>query len=118
MGVRGQFFSRRARHRDCHDVESDMELDRARQRARVGWMAPVVAYARKNAAAHGLIAAVEMQRKAPTADASSTRSNAADVLVVLQQAREARPHNLAPTMSSLMQLAHYRRRGSLRLSLL
>jgi arabinose-5-phosphate isomerase len=42
---------------------------------------------------------------AVTADAESTLSNAADVSLVLPQAREACPHNLAPTTSSLMQLA-------------
>jgi arabinose-5-phosphate isomerase len=40
-----------------------------------------------------------------TADASSTLGRAADVALVLPQAREACPHNLAPTTSSLMQLA-------------
>ena len=40
-----------------------------------------------------------------TADASSTLAKAADVALVLPQAREACPHNLAPTTSSLMQLA-------------
>jgi arabinose-5-phosphate isomerase len=42
---------------------------------------------------------------AVTADAASTLGNAADVTLVLPQAREACPHNLAPTTSSLMQLA-------------
>ena len=40
-----------------------------------------------------------------TADATSTLAKAADVALVLPQAREACPHNLAPTTSSLMQLA-------------
>jgi arabinose-5-phosphate isomerase len=40
-----------------------------------------------------------------TADAASTLGKAADVALVLPQAREACPHNLAPTTSSLMQLA-------------
>jgi arabinose-5-phosphate isomerase len=40
-----------------------------------------------------------------TAEAASTLGNAADVTLVLPQAREACPHNLAPTTSSLMQLA-------------
>ena len=40
-----------------------------------------------------------------TADATSTLGKAADVALVLPQAREACPHNLAPTTSSLMQLA-------------
>jgi arabinose-5-phosphate isomerase len=40
-----------------------------------------------------------------TADAASTLAQAADVALVLPQAREACPHNLAPTTSSLMQLA-------------
>ena len=35
----------------------------------------------------------------------STLGKAADVTLVLPQAREACPHNLAPTTSSLMQLA-------------
>ena len=39
-----------------------------------------------------------------TADAASTLAKAADVALVLPQAREACPHNLAPTTSSLMQL--------------
>jgi arabinose-5-phosphate isomerase len=42
---------------------------------------------------------------AVTADAASTLGQAADVTLVLPQAREACPHNLAPTTSSLMQLA-------------
>ena len=42
---------------------------------------------------------------AVTADAESTLAQAADVALVLPQAREACPHNLAPTTSSLMQLA-------------
>ena len=42
---------------------------------------------------------------AVTADANSTLGQAADVVLVLPQAREACPHNLAPTTSSLMQLA-------------
>src|SRR5579871_349500 len=42
---------------------------------------------------------------AVTADASSTLGKAADVTLVLPDAREACPHNLAPTTSSLMQLA-------------
>src|SRR5690242_656326 len=41
---------------------------------------------------------------AVTADASSTLGKAADVALMLPQAREACPHNLAPTTSSLMQL--------------
>jgi arabinose-5-phosphate isomerase len=40
-----------------------------------------------------------------TADAASTLGEAADIALVLPQAREACPHNLAPTTSSLMQLA-------------
>ena len=40
-----------------------------------------------------------------TADAASTLAKSADVALVLPQAREACPHNLAPTTSSLMQLA-------------
>jgi arabinose-5-phosphate isomerase len=40
-----------------------------------------------------------------TADAASTLGQAADVALALPQAREACPHNLAPTTSSLMQLA-------------
>jgi arabinose-5-phosphate isomerase len=42
---------------------------------------------------------------AMTAVADSTLGKAADVTLVLPQAREACPHNLAPTTSSLMQLA-------------
>ena len=42
---------------------------------------------------------------AMTADGDSTLGAAADVALVLPQAREACPHNLAPTTSSLMQLA-------------
>ena len=42
---------------------------------------------------------------AVTADGASALGNAADVTLVLPQAREACPHNLAPTTSSLMQLA-------------
>lgn len=42
---------------------------------------------------------------AVTADPESTLGKAADVALVLPQAREACPHNLAPTTSSLMQLA-------------
>jgi arabinose-5-phosphate isomerase len=42
---------------------------------------------------------------AVTADGDSTLAKAADVALVLPQAREACPHNLAPTTSSLMQLA-------------
>lgn len=42
---------------------------------------------------------------AVTADAASTLGKAADVALVLPHAREACPHNLAPTTSSLMQLA-------------
>src|SRR5207244_2734545 len=42
---------------------------------------------------------------AVTATSDSTLGNAADVALVLPQAREACPHNLAPTTSSLMQLA-------------
>jgi arabinose-5-phosphate isomerase len=42
---------------------------------------------------------------AVTADGGSTLAKAADVALVLPQAREACPHNLAPTTSSLMQLA-------------
>jgi arabinose-5-phosphate isomerase len=41
---------------------------------------------------------------AVTAEAGSTLAHAADVTLVLPQAREACPHNLAPTTSSLMQL--------------
>jgi arabinose-5-phosphate isomerase len=40
-----------------------------------------------------------------TADGSSTLGKAADIALVLPQVREACPHNLAPTTSSLMQLA-------------
>jgi arabinose-5-phosphate isomerase len=42
---------------------------------------------------------------AVTADADSTLGKAADVVLALPQVREACPHNLAPTTSSLMQLA-------------
>jgi arabinose-5-phosphate isomerase len=42
---------------------------------------------------------------AVTADARSTLAKAADIVLALPQAREACPHNLAPTTSSLMQLA-------------
>jgi len=42
---------------------------------------------------------------AVTADAESTLAKAADAVLLLPQAREACPHNLAPTTSSLMQLA-------------
>jgi arabinose-5-phosphate isomerase len=42
---------------------------------------------------------------AVTAEATSTLAKAADVVLLLPQAREACPHNLAPTTSSLMQLA-------------
>jgi arabinose-5-phosphate isomerase len=42
---------------------------------------------------------------AMTASADSTLARAADVALILPQAREACPHNLAPTTSSLMQLA-------------
>src|SRR6202171_2416378 len=42
---------------------------------------------------------------AVTTEAASTLGRAADVALVLPQAREACPHNLAPTTSSLMQLA-------------
>jgi len=42
---------------------------------------------------------------AVTAHADSTLGKAADVALILPQAREACPHNLAPTTSSLMQLA-------------
>jgi len=42
---------------------------------------------------------------AVTAVATSTLAQAADVVLALPQAREACPHNLAPTTSSLMQLA-------------
>jgi arabinose-5-phosphate isomerase len=40
-----------------------------------------------------------------TSDANSTLGRAADVVLALPQAREACPHNLAPTTSSVMQLA-------------
>ncbi len=39
-----------------------------------------------------------------TADAKSTLGQSADVVLAMPQAREACPHNLAPTTSSLMQL--------------
>jgi arabinose-5-phosphate isomerase len=42
---------------------------------------------------------------AMTADAGSTLAKAADVRLALPKAREACPHNLAPTTSSLMMLA-------------
>ncbi|MGZ5854901.1 MAG: KpsF/GutQ family sugar-phosphate isomerase, partial [Xanthobacteraceae bacterium] len=42
---------------------------------------------------------------AVTAVTGSTLAEAADVALILPQAREACPHNLAPTTSSLMQLA-------------
>jgi arabinose-5-phosphate isomerase len=42
---------------------------------------------------------------AMTANAASTLGQTADVVLTLPQAREACPHNLAPTTSSLMQLA-------------
>ena len=42
---------------------------------------------------------------AVTSNPESTLAKAADVALVLPQAREACPHNLAPTTSSLMQLA-------------
>jgi arabinose-5-phosphate isomerase len=42
---------------------------------------------------------------AMTANPDSTLGKTADVVLVLPQAREACPHNLAPTTSSLMQLA-------------
>jgi arabinose-5-phosphate isomerase len=42
---------------------------------------------------------------AVTADGESTLARAADVVLALPQAREACPHNLAPTTSSLMQHA-------------
>jgi len=42
---------------------------------------------------------------AMTAEADSTLGRACDVALVLPHAREACPHNLAPTTSSLMQLA-------------
>jgi arabinose-5-phosphate isomerase len=40
-----------------------------------------------------------------TSERDSTLAKAADVVLLLPQAREACPHNLAPTTSSLMQLA-------------
>jgi len=40
-----------------------------------------------------------------TVEADSTLGKAADVVLAMPQAREACPHNLAPTTSSLMQLA-------------
>ena len=40
-----------------------------------------------------------------TANASSALAKAADIVLLLPSAREACPHNLAPTTSSLMQLA-------------
>ena len=42
---------------------------------------------------------------AMTANAASTLGRTADVVLTLPQAREACPHNLAPTTSALMQLA-------------
>src|SRR4051794_20403565 len=42
---------------------------------------------------------------AMTANADSTLAKTADVVLALPDAREACPHNLAPTTSSLMQLA-------------
>jgi arabinose-5-phosphate isomerase len=42
---------------------------------------------------------------AVTAEPESTLAKSADVVLLLPQAREACPHNLAPTTSSLMQLA-------------
>ena len=42
---------------------------------------------------------------AMTANADSTLAKTADVVLAMPQAREACPHNLAPTTSSLMQLA-------------
>ena len=42
---------------------------------------------------------------AVTAKADSTLGEAADIVLTLPEAREACPHNLAPTTSSLMQLA-------------
>jgi arabinose-5-phosphate isomerase len=42
---------------------------------------------------------------AVTAEPASTLGKSADVMLILPQAREACPHNLAPTTSSLMQLA-------------
>ena len=40
-----------------------------------------------------------------TSEPASTLAKAADIVLLLPQAREACPHNLAPTTSSLMQLA-------------
>ena len=40
-----------------------------------------------------------------TGNADSTLGKAADIVLALPQTREACPHNLAPTTSSLMQLA-------------
>jgi arabinose-5-phosphate isomerase len=42
---------------------------------------------------------------AMTSESASTLAKAADIPLILPQAREACPHNLAPTTSSLMQLA-------------
>ncbi len=42
---------------------------------------------------------------AMTAERDSTLGNAADIVLIQPKAREACPHNLAPTTSSLMQLA-------------
>ncbi len=42
---------------------------------------------------------------AVTSEAGSTLGEAADIVLTLPKAREACPHNLAPTTSSLMQLA-------------
>jgi arabinose-5-phosphate isomerase len=42
---------------------------------------------------------------AVTGNAASTLGSAADIVLALPQAREACPHNLAPTTSALMQLA-------------
>lgn len=42
---------------------------------------------------------------AVTSEAASTLGEAADIVLTLPKAREACPHNLAPTTSSLMQLA-------------
>jgi arabinose-5-phosphate isomerase len=42
---------------------------------------------------------------AVTVDPGSTLAKAADIVLTMPQAREACPHNLAPTTSSLMQLA-------------
>src|ERR1700683_3582682 len=42
---------------------------------------------------------------AVTVNADSTLGKSADIVLMLPQAREACPHNLAPTTSSLMQLA-------------